>query len=370
MNKYKYIIIIVLLFCIFFCIYTICKKKNVKNDNNVVIEEKNKYYDIEFHRGGRDARPENTLYAFQYALENGATTIECDMQLTKDGQIVLIHNASLNEDITLDSKGNRIKNNTYFIHDMTLEELKSFNVGRMNEISEYYDLHGRTQVQTDAKIPTLQELFELIKASKNEDVKISIEAKYYSDPDVGIDYKKNPDKDILLNEFLKLVKKFGFEQRVILQSFDWDVLVKMKMLDSEIETIALYNEQKTGGSADSKTLWINRNEPSPWLGGINIHDFDNNPIKAAHYLGIDNVSPYYEIITKEQVDEAHSYGMKVVPWTVNNKEDMERLYNMNVDGIITDRPWVLREFLILMGEKIPQLSKVNLPYHLFPEHIE
>ena len=105
------------------------------------------YYDIEFHRGGRDARPENTLYAFQYALENGAATIECDMQLTSDGQLVLSHNPVLNPDITTDGNGRRIAADQYYIGDMMLEELSGFNVGKMDEASEYYELHGRTRLR-------------------------------------------------------------------------------------------------------------------------------------------------------------------------------------------------------------------------------
>ena len=86
-------------------------------------ETSHNYYDMEFHRGGRDARPENTLYAYQYALENGALTIECDMQLTADGQIVLSHNPALNPDITTDAGGKRVEADRYFIHDMLLEEV-------------------------------------------------------------------------------------------------------------------------------------------------------------------------------------------------------------------------------------------------------
>ena len=106
-----------------------------------------KYYDMEFHRGGRDARPENTLWSYQYSLENGAMTIECDMQLTADGQIVMSHNPALNPDITTDAEGRRIEGNGRYIHDMTLQEVQSFNVGRMDTSIEYYKLHGRTQVQ-------------------------------------------------------------------------------------------------------------------------------------------------------------------------------------------------------------------------------
>ena len=328
------------------------------------------YYDIEFHRGGRDARPENTLYSYQYALEKGAMTIECDMQLTGDGQIVMSHNPALNPDFTADGKGGYVAADRYYIHDMTLEEVQSFDVGHMDPSVEYYALHGRTQVQADTCIPSLRQLFELVRDSGNNEIRMSIEAKAYPDPAFGTRYEKNPDYDQLLEAFLELVNEFGFRERVILQSFDWAVLVKMKELDPAVETIALYSEQAAWGTPDATTLWLDRNEPSPWLAGIDIHAFDGDPVRAAHALGIDDVSPYYKEITKELTDEAHALGMKVVPWTVNDREDMAMLYDMGVDGIITDRPWILREVLEEKGAKLPPAREVDLPYHLATDHFE
>lgn len=328
------------------------------------------YYDMEFHRGGRDARPENTMYAFQYALENGASTIECDIQMTKDGELVVIHNFALNPDVTTDAHGVRVEDDKYYIHDMTLEEIQSYNVGRMDKESEYYDMHGRTQVQADAAIPTLRQLFELVEDNGNDDIRLSIEVKYYSDPEIGIFYEKNPDKDAILKAFLNLVNEFGYKDRVSLQSMDWDILIKMKKLDPEIETVAVYSEEPEWGGADSVLLWLDRKEPSPWLGGLNIHDFDDDPVKAAASVGIDVVSPYYGEITKAQVKEAHKLGIKVIPWTVNDPEDIKATYEMGVDGIITDKPWVLRDVLEELGEKLPPVKKLEFPYHLDPDHIE
>ena len=128
-------------------------------------DTENAYYDMEFHRGGRDARPENTLYAYQYAVENGASTIECDMQLTKDGELVMTHAPILDPNFVMDKDGDYVEENEYIINRMTLKELKTFNVGHIAEGTEYYDLHGRTQITADAKIPTLRELFELIRDS-------------------------------------------------------------------------------------------------------------------------------------------------------------------------------------------------------------
>ena len=329
-----------------------------------------RYYDMEFHRGGRDARPENTLYSYQYALENGALTIECDMQLTADGQIVMSHNPALNPIFTTDREGKRVKDGSLFIHDMTLSEIQAYNVGRMDPSTEYYRLHGRTQVMADAFIPSLRQMFGLVRDSGNEHIRMSIEAKAYPDPALGMSHEKNPDYDRLLAEFLSLVNEFGFRDRVILQCFDWALLVRMKELDPGIRTIALYSEQPSWGTPDATTLWLDRDEPSPWLGGLDIHDFDGDPVRAAHSLGLDDVSPYFKEITKELTDEAHAFGMKVVPWTVNTFEDFEIMHEMGVDGIITDRPWLLRTFLEEKGEKLPPAVKVDLPYHLEPDHYD
>lgn len=328
------------------------------------------FYDMEFHRGGRDARPENTLFSYQYSLEKGALTIECDMQMTADGHLVMSHNPALNPIFTTDEEGRFVEPDRYYIHDMTLHEVQSFNVGRMDPSGEYYELHGRTQVQTDTCIPSLRQLFELVKDSGNDLIRMSVEAKVYPDPALGVRHLKNYDYDKMLREFLSLVNEFGFRDRVILQCFDWALLVRMKEIDPGIRTIALYSEQPSWGTPDATTLWLDRDEPSPWLAGIDIKDFGADPVRAAHSLGIDDVSPYFKEITKALTDEAHEFGMKVVPWTVNSRADFEDMYEMGVDGIITDRPWLLREFLEEKGEMLPPLRKVDLPYHLEPDHYE
>ena len=328
------------------------------------------YYGFEFHRGGRDARPENTLYAFQYALENGAASIECDIQMTADGHIVMSHNPALNPDLATDSEGRRIRRHDLYIHKMTLEELQSYNVGHMDPLTEYYELHGHTQVQTDAFIPTLRQVFELMRDGGNEVTVLSVEAKTYPDPAQGLMYYNSPDISILLGKFLELVDEFGLRSRVNLRAFDWRVLVRMKELDPEIETIALYSEQPSWGTPDATTLWLDRDEPSPWLAGLNIHDFDGDPVRAAHSLGIDSVSPFFKEITKELTDEAHGFGMKVVPWTVNSVGDMEALYEMGVDGMTTDKPWLMRRFLEEKGERLHPQMEIRCPYHIEPDHYE
>ena len=325
-------------------------------------------FDLEAHRGGRDIRPENTLYSYAYAIELGATSIECDMQLTKDGQIVMIHNPILNSDITRDENGNYIENNKYDIRLMIVDELKKFDVGVMDpNCGEYYDLHGKTQFTYDAKIPTLEELMQLIQSYGDKNIVLNIETKSYPDP-ASAGYKNNADPKKFVEVFNNIVKKYDMEDRVVLQSFDWQTLIEMKKLNPNISTSALWQEQPSWGR-DSESLRRYEKKKSPWLGGLDIKDYQGNPVKAAHAIGADIISPYYTEISKQDVDEAHSLGMKVVPWTVNNEKDMNMLLDMGVDGIISDKPWLLKQVLEKRNIKLhtPTVN-VDSPYHTGTDH--
>lgn len=325
-------------------------------------------FDLEAHRGGRDVRPENTLYSYAYAIELGATSIECDMQLTKDGQIVMSHNPILNSDITRDENGNYIENNKYDIRLMTVDELKKFDVGIMDpNCGEYYDLHGKTQFTYDAKIPTLEELMQLIQSYGDKNIVLNIETKSYPDP-ASAGYKNNADPKKFVEVFNNIVKKYNMEDRVVLQSFDWQTLIEMKKLNPNISTSALWQKQPSWGR-DSESLRRYEKKKSPWLGGLDIKDYQGNPVKAAHAIGADIISPYYTEISKQDVDEAHSLGMKVVPWTVNNEKDMNMLLDMGVDGIISDKPWLLKQVLEKRNIKLhtPTIN-VDSPYHTGTDH--
>ena len=325
-------------------------------------------FDLEAHRGGRDVRPENTLYSYAYAIELGATSIECDMQLTKDGQIVMSHNPILNSDITRDENGNYIENNKYDIRLMTVDELKKFDVGVMDpNCGQYYDLHGKTQFTYDAKIPTLEELMQLIQSYGDKNIVLNIETKSYPDP-ASAGYKNNADPKKFVEVFNNIVKKYDMEDRVVLQSFDWQTLIEMKKLNPNISTSALWQEQPSWGR-DSESLRRYEKKKSPWLGGLDIKDYQGNPVKAAHAIGADIISPYYTEISKQDVDEAHSLGMKVIPWTVNNEKDMNMLLDMGVDGIISDKPWLLKQVLEKRNIKLhtPTVN-VDSPYHTGTDH--
>lgn len=144
------------------------------------------------------------------------------------------------------------------------------------------------------------------------------------------EYAHNVDPATFVKVFNDTVKKYGMEDRVVLQSFDWRTLIEMKKLNPNISTSALWQ---------ASSSWEKYgDQKSPWLGGVDIKDFKYNPVQAAHSIGADVISPYFKDISMGDVEEAHKLGMKVVPWTVNNESDMEMMLDMGVDGMISISP--------------------------------
>lgn len=312
-------------------------------------------FDLQAHRGGRDARAENTLYAFAYAMELGVTTLEMDMQLTKDGRLVISHNPVMNWMLAKGPDGQYApKQGAPDIRTMTLVEVQQYDLGVMNPAAGgYYDLHGKTQIATPgAQMPTLEQVFELANAYGNKKVIFNIETKSYADPE-DPNYANSPDPDVFVEKVYEVVKKYNMQNRVTIQSFDWRTLKAMKAIAPELTLVALSSEQPSWGKG-GMYLRIGEKAPSPHLGGLNINDFKGDYVKAAKEIGADVVSPYFKELSPDLIDEAHALGMKVVPWTVNSPKDMEMLLAMGVDGIISDQPWVLRDVLIKKGIAVPE----------------
>ena len=261
-------------------------------------------FDLEAHHGGRDVRPENTLYSYAYAIELGATSIECDMQLTKDGQIVMSHNPILNSDITRDENGNYIENNKYDIRLMTVDELKKFDVGIMDpNCGEYYDLHGKTQFTYDAKIPTLEEVLEFI---KDTDLTLNIEIKNNK-----VRYK-NIEKDIL-----DIVKQYEMEDKVVISSFNYKSLKRISKLNSKVKTAYLVGPLTFKRRNLKKILKICKD------------------CKCTY------IHPSCDVVNKEFVAEAHKKGFLVQVYTVNSVTIMKKLIKLKVDGVFTNYPKII-----------------------------
>jgi Glycerophosphoryl diester phosphodiesterase family len=184
-------------------------------------------FDIEAHRGGRALFPENTLVAFANALSIGVDTLELDIGVTQDGAIVISHERRLNPDLALGPDGNYVAApGTPFVQ-LTLDEVKQFDVGRIRPGSRYAAQFPDQKPVPGTKIPTLKELIGLVRKSGDSHVRLNIETKI--DPDHS-DESPEPERFVAL--LLELLRAEDFESRVMVQSFDWRIGTEAGAKDS------------------------------------------------------------------------------------------------------------------------------------------
>ena len=303
--------------------------------------------DIEAHRGGRALRPENTLQSFANALTMGVDTLELDMGVTKDGIIVVSHERGPNPDLARDASGAYIAPPIIPYVKRTLAEVKAYDVGMIRPDSDYARHFPDQLAIPGTRIPTLAEVFALVRRSGNSHVMLNIETKI--DP-THPDESPNPEEfvDILL----KLLDSEKFSDRVMVQSFDWRTLQLVHARAPTIPTV--YLTQQMGDTAN-----VFRDKPSPWTAGFDPMRYRGSVPDAIKAAGGQIWSPLYRDIDAALVAEAHGLGLKVVTWTVNEPKDMAALIDMGVDGIISDRPDLLRHVAAEKGVALPAGTPVS-----------
>jgi len=299
-------------------------------------------FDLQGHRGARGLAPENTLAGFAKALEIGVTTLETDLAVTKDGVIVLSHDPVFNPDVVRGPDGAWLAPPIPAIHTLTLAELKRYDVGRIKPGSKYAQQFPEQQPVDGSRVPTLAELFDLAKSS-GKTPRFSIETKLSPDkPDDA------PDPATFARLLVEAVRAAGLGSRVTIQSFDWRTLVAAQKLAPEIETVCL----TVASTLKDKTVDGER-RPSPWLAGFDPAAYAGSVPSLVKAAGCGTWSPRFAELTGDLVAEAHTLGLKVVPWTVNTTADMARIVDMKVDGLITDYPDRARDVLAAKGIALP-----------------
>jgi glycerophosphoryl diester phosphodiesterase len=306
-------------------------------------------FDLQAHRGGRGLWPENTLAAFSEVLTFGVSTLELDCAVTKDGVVVVSHDPALNPDLTRDADGAFLEKAGPPLRSLTYEELRRYDVGRLRPGSEYASRHPDQQGIDAQRIPRLADVFALARMRGNDDVRFNVETKIFPDqPDL------TPGPEPFAEAVVKVVREAGMEGRTTIQSFDWRTLEVVRKMAPRIVTVAL-TTQRPG----EDRVQVGRPGPSPWLAGLDVDDFGGSIPKLVKASGAAVWSPNYLDIEARQVEEAHALGLLVVPWTVNETKDLERLLAMSVDGIITDRPDRLRAVLQARDIPVPRPTRVR-----------
>jgi glycerophosphoryl diester phosphodiesterase len=304
-------------------------------------------FDIEAHRGGRALRPENTLQSFANALSMGVDTLELDMGVTKDGVIVVSHERGLNPDLARAPDGKYIPPPGIPYVKLTLAQVKKYDVGQIRPGSDYAARFPDQLAVPGTRIPTLAEVFELVRRSGDRHVRLNIETKI--DPNHP---DESPDPERFVAVVLELLRRENFTDRVMIESFDWRTLLLVQKQAPSIPTVYLTQVQQP-----EENIYLDK--PSPWTAGFDPLKYGRSVPRAVKAAGGAIWSPLYEDVDRQSIAEAHKLGLKVVVWTVNNPEDMARLIDLGVDGIISDRPDVLRAVAAKKGITLPPPAPVT-----------
>ncbi len=263
-------------------------------------------FDWQAHRGGRGIMPENSLPAFQKALELGVTTLELDVVISKDKQVVVSHEPFFSADICRDAQGNDVTKDKekYNIYQLTYEQIRSFDCGSRG------NANFPEQQKQPARKPLLSEVLRLAEQYCQE--------KKLPPVQYNIEIKSTPAGDNIFHpevaEFSELayqiIQKHVPLNRVILQCFDFRVLKYWRQHHPDVALAALVSNTKTVEK--------------------NLQEIGFTP---------QIYSPYFKLLTdKNKVEDIHRLNMKLIPWTVNEVADMQKLKDWGVDGIITDYP--------------------------------
>lgn len=304
-------------------------------------------FDLQGHRGARGLAPENTLPGFAAALSLGVTTLELDVGLSADGRLVVSHDPLLQPHLAR-KDGAWIAAPGPAIWHSRIADLQAFDVGRLDPSSRYARGFPDQKPVDGTRLPLLQDVFALVRKAGNTDVRFNIETKLSPlKPD------ETASPGTMAAALVDAIRAAGLEQRTVIQSFDWRSLKEAARLAPEIPRACLTIE---GTSFDN--VQRGRPDASPWLAGLDADDFPQTPalVQAA---GCGIWSPFHRNVTADLVAAAHQRSLQVVPWTVNDPDDMNRLIDLKVDGLISDYPDRLRAVLQTRGLPLPAPSPVR-----------
>lgn len=288
------------------------------------------------HRGAAGLVPENTLAAFSKALDIGVNAVELDVQLSADGVAVVYHDFRLKPETTRTPDGEWLESgNTMPIKELTLAELRRFDVGRLKPDTTYANRYPDQRPVDGERIPTLREVVLLLKGREDDETQLWIEIKT-SPEEPQISQSPEPVADAVL----QILRKEEFSARAMVLSFDWRALVHAQKIAPEIPTVYL-------SPIGMRWNGVRPGQPGPaqWTAGIDVGEFDGSIPRAVEAAGGRYWAPNHMTITPSLVREAHRLGLKVFVWTPDSRERMLDLMDMNVDGITTNRPDILKAIL-------------------------
>ena len=300
-------------------------------------------FELQSHRGGRGLWPENSLAAFAGSLALGVSVLELDTRLTADDVVVIHHDARLNPELTRGPDGTWIVAPTPLIRELSAAALAVYDIGRADPASRHVRRYPDQRAVDGERIPTLAQLFAMPAVQANPGIRFNIETKI--DP-------RRPEEtaspERIVEHLLATIDAAGMAGRVTIQSFDWRTLRLVRARRPAIPTVHLSAQQQF-----LDTIQAGSSTVSPWTDGIAAADHSGSVPRMVKAAGGSVWSPYWRDLTDADLAEARRLGLPVVVWTVNAADDMARLIDRGVDGIITDRPDILRAVMLGRGMAVP-----------------
>lgn len=295
-------------------------------------------FDLQGHRGARGLAPENTLAGFRAALAIGVTTLELDLGVTRDGVLVIHHDQRLNPALTRDERGEWIAEPGAALNALTLAELQRHDVGRLKPGTRYAQQWPQQQPADGERIPTLDALFEMLRAAGDARVRFNIETKLTPNtPEL------TPQPEAFAKLVVDALRRHGLVARATVQSFDWRTVRAVQRQAPELQTALLTVRQR----------WLDNLSDGRWTDGLRLADHGGSVPRLVKAAGAAVWSPFHGELDPAQIAEARALGLKVVPWTVNDTERIETLLGWGVDGLISDYPDRVRAAMAARGMALP-----------------
>jgi glycerophosphoryl diester phosphodiesterase len=295
-------------------------------------------FDVEGHRGARGLKPENTLPAFETALDLGVTTLELDLHFTEDRVVVIWHDDMVTADkchlpsgalapLPPDPEQSSTSEASLMISQLSVEQLQKYRCDRNPDVDKYPDQNNLPTplAGDDYRIISLAELFTFVESYITSQDKSPTQRDNAARVQFNIETKRKEDNPLAINDgfdgvnpgpfeiaIADLINEFGLVDRVIVQSFDHRSIAVMHLINPNIRLAAL-----TSRVTPDFTSYVD--------------------------LGAIIWSPRYQDINPNRLKGAQDAGLKVIPWTVNEPDVMRRMISLGVDGMITDRPDLLLE---------------------------
>ena len=268
-------------------------------------------FDLQAHRGGAGLWPENTLEAFGRALALGVSTLELDVHLTAQDDVVVAHDPALAD--------------ARLIRELARDDLPP-------------------------TMPLLRQVAALLEERGADPVRLNLEIKYDA-----LDAARLTSREAFVAKVVDALRIDGLVGRTSIQCFDWGVLDRVGEAEPALDRVLLVSPKYLKAAADS---------PSPWFDGLAV---DADFVATAAAEGFTAISPihgspfrsgvtdpaYTPFATAELVDRAHAAGLDVIPYVVDDQPTMRHLVRLGVDGLITNRPDLLRDVLAQEDRELP-----------------